>query len=408
MNKVSVLFVDDVQNVLDGLRRMLRPMRGDWEMLFALSGQEALDIMAKQPVDIIVSDMSMPGMDGAQLLTETMNLYPNTIRIILSGHSDMELIMETVLPAHQYLSKPCTPEQIKQVIDNAVRIQDFIKDDAIRPVISRISSIPALPDTYHQLVKELSSSEPSMSRIGQIVARDVGICAKIMKLVNSSFFGFCRHISSPEQAASLLGLNVIRALVLSVHIFSLYDFSKVPGFSLNKLWEHSLASARLAGKLGQLEGLSKDEIEDCYIAGLLHDIGKLVLASQLSEQYNEILELVRRDNRPVHEVEKEILGTTHAQIGAYLMGIWGIPTIVVRSIAQHHAPEALNVNFNTVTAVYAANILERKHYIINPEYYVPEFDMEYLSSMSLTRRLAAWEELALTEGREGMMNPQQK
>lgn len=394
--------MDDVQNILDGLKRMLRPMRSQWEMFFASSASEALEIMERMPVDVIISDMKMPGMDGAQLLTETMNLYPSTVRIILSAHSDMELAIKTVLPAHQYLSKPCTSAEIKQVIENIARDNMRIKDESLRRVISKISSFPALSETYHQLSEELSKSEPSISRTGQIISRDVGICAKILKLVNSSFFGFYRHISSPEQAASLLGLNVIRALVLSINVFSIYDFSKVPGFSLKNLWEHSLASAKLSEKLGRLEGLARNEIDDCYIAGLMHDVGKLVLASELSGQYNKILSLVRSDNRPVYEVEEEILGTTHSEIGAYLMGVWGLPDDVVEGIALHHKPDMSEVKFNPATAVYAANILERKFYIINPEYRVPEFDMEYLSKMSLTGRLAAWEELALKEGRANM------
>ncbi|MCA1742504.1 MAG: HDOD domain-containing protein [Desulfonatronovibrio sp.] len=402
MEKIRVLFVDDVQNILDGLKRMLRPMRGEWELLFASSGKEALKIMEEQPVDVIISDMKMPGMDGAQLLTETMNLYPGTVRIILSAHSDMELAIKTVLPAHQYLSKPCTSEQIKQVIKNIVREQKLLKDKMLKSVISKISSFPALSETYNQLSKELTSSEPSMSKIGEIISRDVGICAKILKLVNSSFFGFCRNISSPEQATSLLGLKVMRALVLSIQVFSIYDFSKVPGFSLKNLWEHSLASARLSEKLGRIEGLTKTEIDDCYIAGLMHDVGKLVLASELPEQYNEILGLVRKNNRPVYEVEKEIMGTSHAEVGAYLMGVWGLPDGVINGLALHHAPELSEGKFNSATAVYAANILERKYYIINTEYHVPEFDMEYLSKMSLTGRLSVWEELALTEGRANM------
>ncbi|WP_028575531.1 response regulator [Desulfonatronovibrio hydrogenovorans] len=402
MHVKQVLFVDDEQNILSGLKRMLRPMRTEWKMFFVQSGSEALALMGKEPMDVVVTDMRMPGMDGAELLTQVMTKYPRTIRIILSGHSDIDSVIQTVLPAHQYLSKPCSSEQLKAVIEKAVAIKDLIEDDSVQSVINSIGSLPAVPEVYHQVVRELSGPEPSLARIGKIISQDVGMCAKLLKLVNSSFFGFCRHISSPEQAATLLGTNVIRSLILSVHIFSVFDFSRVPGFSLKDLWEHCLTTGRLAEKLGRAEGITKDMADECYIGGLLHDVGKLVLASQLPDRYNMILEKVRQENRSVHEVELEIMGTTHAEIGAYLMGIWGLPISIVEAIAFHHNPSKPVQTFNPVSAVYAANILERKYYIVNPDYFVPDFDLEYLGRMGLLDRLESWQALALKDGRTAM------
>lgn len=397
--KHKILFVDDEQYVLDGLKRMLRSMRHDWDMHFALSARQALSIMEKHPADVIVSDMRMPEMNGAELLTQVMNNYPGTIRIILSGHSKPEAVMQTVLPAHLYLSKPCNPEKLKSVIFRALQTRKYIPDQAFRSVISRITKLPTVPDVYTRVVDEFSSDDSSMSKVGKIISQDVGMCAQLLKLVNSSFFGFFRHISSPEQATTLLGTNVLKSLILSIDIFSKYDFSKVKGFSLSGLWEHCMASANLAQGIASMEGLSRDDAGDCYMGGLLHDVGKLVLASQLPEEYNAVLDMVRENNILVHDAEQNILGVTHAEVGAYLMGLWGLPEPIVEAIAFHHKPGVKDDIFQPLTAVYAANVLERRNFIINSEYAVPEFDMEYLETLSLTDKLEDWEEMALKKGR---------
>ena len=120
---IRVLFVDDEPRVLGGLRRMLRPMRHEWQMEFAQGGPEALDALAEQSFDVIISDMRMPGMDGGELLTEVMRRYPETVRIMLSGQSNKETVLRSVGPTHQYLAKPCDPELLKRVIARAYALR---------------------------------------------------------------------------------------------------------------------------------------------------------------------------------------------------------------------------------------------------------------------------------------------
>ncbi|MBC8317540.1 MAG: response regulator [Desulfobulbaceae bacterium] len=116
MAKKRILFVDDEPNILVGLRRMLRSLRKEIDMEFAESGKEALQVMSKASFDVVVSDMRMPGMDGAELLTEVRRLYPDTIRIILSGYAAAEAIMRTETIVHQFLHKPCEPQNIKDTL----------------------------------------------------------------------------------------------------------------------------------------------------------------------------------------------------------------------------------------------------------------------------------------------------
>ena len=227
--KKRILFVDDEPKILEGLQRTLRSMRQEWEMQFAGSGQEALECLSKEPFDVVVSDMRMPGMDGAQLLKEVMRLYPQIARIILSGHSDQEIVLKSVRIAHQYLAKPCEAETLKSVVTRTCALRELLADDAVRRMVSNMDSIPSLPSLYAEIMEEIQSPNASIQRVGKIISKDMGMTTKILQLVNSAFFGLRRHVSSPSQAVSLLGLDTIRALVLSVHIFTHFDSQKASG-----------------------------------------------------------------------------------------------------------------------------------------------------------------------------------
>jgi len=389
--KYNIIFVDDEPKILDGLRRMLRGMCDEWDMSFAVSGKQALEMMDEKDFDVIVSDMRMPEMDGAKLLTEVMNRYPRTVRIILSGYSDVDLVIKTVLPAHQYLSKPCDSEKLKSVINQALKVRSIVGDESVRGLVSKIEKLPVVPQIYHELIRELDSQEPSLDKIGKIVSRDVAMSAQLIKLVNSPFFGFCRKISRPEQAVTLLGVNTIRTLILTVHLFTVLDCSQLKDFSVSLLWEHCLRVGRLAKELSVVEGKDKDFADNCFMAGMLHDVGKLAMATLDADRYNRVLDTVRTGDSTVWEVEKEVFGPTYAEVGAYLMGLWGLPYPLVEAIAFHHAPLTLFKGFDAPMAVYLADVMDHIHYIVNQDYKKPELDTDLLKAKGLADRVAAWE-----------------
>ena len=220
----TLLFVDDEPRVLQGLQRQLHPMRSEWSMHFMDGAARALEFMASHPVDIVVSDMIMPGMDGAQLLTEVAKRHPQTVRIILSGHAEREAVLRLVGPAHQYLSKPCDADELRKAIVRAFALRDLLGNEHLKQLTTRIKNLPTLPSLQKQLTEELRKESPSLENIGQLISRDVGMTAKILQLVNSAFFGLAQPIGSPTEATAYLGLNTIRALVLSMGIF--YNTSK--------------------------------------------------------------------------------------------------------------------------------------------------------------------------------------
>ncbi len=390
-----ILFVDDERNVLDGLRRMLRSMRQEWEMAFATSGAEALGLMSQTPFDVVVSDMRMPGMDGAQLLTEVMRRHPQTVRIVLSGHSDKEMILRSVGPTHQYLAKPCDPEMLKETVARSCALRELLNSPSLKDLVSQMNSLPSLPDLYMKVVQELSLPNASIQRIGDIISQDVGMTAKILQLVNSAFFGLRRHISTPAMAVNLLGLDTVKSLVLTIQVFSQFEQPKVREFDLPVLWNHSVATGTIARAIAAATSRDVKMADHTLMAGLLHDAGKLVLAAKVPDQYQNSIVHARAKAVPMWVAEREVLGTTHAEVGAYLMGLWGLPDLIVEGIAYHHTPaHHMATTFSPLTAVHVANALEHEAHPSADQAHPFEIRLDYLSGLGLADRLDRWRELA--------------
>lgn len=388
-----ILFVDDEPNVLQGLQRMLRSMRNEWDMDFANSGEEALRKMEEAPFDVVVSDMRMPGMNGAQLLKEVARRYPDVVRIVLSGHSDREYILQLVTTTHQYLAKPCDAETIKDTVNRACALRDLLASKELSAVVSRIKSLPSLPSLYTRIIEILQSDDPSLQKIGEIVSEDIAMSAKVLQLVNSSFFGIARRISNPVQAVMFLGLETVKALVLSVQIFAKWESSKVKGFDIERLWHHSMMVGAMAKRLAETEQLSTREVDEAFTAGLLHDVGKLILAASLPDIYQKVLVASKAQHIPLWQAEETAFGTSHAEVGAYLLGLWGLPTSIVEAVAWHHRPaECPARTFCPLTTVHVANALWYQNTPAE-ESNIQVMDTVLIESMGLTERLPAWQAL---------------
>jgi len=331
-----ILFVDDEPHIIQALQRMLRTYRKEWEMFFALSGVSALEILDKQKIDVIISDMRMPHMDGAELLELVMKKHPKVIRIILSGQSGNEMILKSVKPAHQFLSKPCDAQTLVNTIQKALQLRDLLNNDTVKNLVSQIDALPSLPSLYVEIVDKLNESDVSLSDIGQIIRKDVSMTAEILKLVNSSFFGFFKKISKPEQAVSLLGLNTIRSLVLSIKVFSQYEVKGIPAVSIEELWDHSFLTGIFTKAILAKINTNADYIDNAFTVGLIHDIGIVTLTTKIPDKYKEVCNYALKNMVTIAESEYHILGSSHAEIGGYLLGLWGFSDLVTDAVARHH------------------------------------------------------------------------
>jgi HD-like signal output (HDOD) protein len=396
--KRRILFVDDDPHLLAGLKRILRSRRNEWQISFAQSGVEALTSLSAMPVDVILTDFRMAGMNGLELLKEVKARHPQVVRIFFSGEVDQGLIMESVRVAHQFISKPCNAEALKDKIEQTISLRHVLEDEALRAVVSEIDSLPSLPTMYNEIMVELASPSASIKKIGHIIAGDIAMTSKILQLVNSAFFGLRRKVTSPDQAVLLLGLDIVKALVLSLQIFSQFNMPKVFFPMVSGLWQHSLSTGNLAKQIAATEHLSKEIEDQSFMAGLLHDCGKLVLLANFPEQMQTVLTESRDTETSELALEKRVFGVTHASVGAYLLGLWGLPTAITSSISYHHSPgESPEKTFSVLTAVHVANHLDHGP---NPPPDEPvatdTLDMTYLTEVGGMEKWSVWKEFANT------------
>ncbi len=389
--KKRILFVDDEDFALRGLERLLRSMREEWDMEFVDSGEKALARMNGAAFDVIVSDMRMPGMNGAELLNEVMKHHPKTVRLILSGYADRDLIMKCVGSTHQYLAKPCEAKTLKMIVQRAAHLEESLKSEGLRQLINRCSALPSVPALYSEIIEILQDPEADVEAIGEIVVKDVAMTAQILKLVNSAFFGMGNEISSPTEAVAYLGTDTIKSLILVTHAFSNSGITGLDGFSVESLWAHSLAVADAAKAVAFCEGADKKMIDEVFVAALLHDVGKLVFATNLTAEFQQSIKLAREKKISLAAAEKQVFGVNHAEVGGYLLGLWGLPVPVVEAIALHHRPDmTLLKSFSPLTALHVGNTFASAAYPSVTGIIPDEPDLNYLSDLGLKGRMAVW------------------
>ena len=341
-----ILFVDDEPAALEGLRLRLHRVGGKWELARVANGQLALEQMQTQPYDVIVTDVRTPGMDGAKLLEIVSARWPQTIRIVLSGHADPQQTMRAVPFAHQYLNKPCEPRQLEEVIDRCVRLHDVLHGQRLRAIVGRIRKLPGIPRIYSALRGIVNDDKVTVSEVARLVGADPAISARVLQIVNSAFFRLARRITKIEQAVSYLGFTVIRNLAMSVEIFSQWPSSAFGHLNQAKLQAHVCAVAAAASALTVKTPIA----DDTMLAGLVHDIGYWVLAQECPAELRASVELAAAMAIPVHEAESRVIGASHAEIGAHLLGIWGLPYSVIEAVAHHHEPRRVSQSYFDVLA----------------------------------------------------------
>jgi HD-like signal output (HDOD) protein/ActR/RegA family two-component response regulator len=326
-----ILFVDDDPQLLSGLGKALRKHRHRWTMVFADSGEAALAEIRRESFDVVVSDMRMPVMDGAELLAQIREQDPTTIRMILSGFSDRNAIVRAQPVAHQFFNKPCQISDLSMAIDRACELRSIFGRPALRAVISELGPLSASPRAYHELAALVGRAEPCVEEIAEVIERDSGLCERVLQVASSSLFRLEHDVRSVGEAVSCLGVETVVGLALAAHAFALGGARTLPALSLPELEHHSLAIARAARD----QASDSETAGDAFIAGLVHDIGKLVIAVALPEAHAAISGQLRHPGAPRREIERAVLGTSHAEIGAYLLGLWGLPLPIVDAITHH-------------------------------------------------------------------------
>ena len=382
-----ILFVDDDASVLDAFKNILRKRRNEWDMVFVVGGLAALAELEKGPFDVVVTDMRMPGMDGAALLTRVRDAFPATARIVLSGQSDRDAIVRALPVTHQFINKPCDAATLRNVVERTCKLQTLLQNDTTRSVTGKLNHLPSPPATYLRLTEAMADPNMSSKAIGAIVEEDPAMSAKVLQLVNSAYFGLSRTATSVAEAVTYLGMELLRALTLSTHVFSSGEAAGLSRATLDEVQRSSLATATVAKRM-----LKKRELaNEAFTAGVVHDVGRIVLALAMPEKFQEISELAAGGERSTHELEQELLGLTHAEVGAYLLGVWGLPFSIVETTAFHHQPSGAGVETpDVLAAVHLADAVvataSRAHDL--------RVDLPFLEGCGLAGELEAWQATA--------------
>jgi putative nucleotidyltransferase with HDIG domain len=359
----KLLFIDDEPRVLSGMKRMLYAFRHEWTMEFVTTGAEALDRLRLSDWDALITDLKMAPMSGVELLEIVLKEYPTVARIVLSGAAEQSATLSAIGLAHQYLTKPCDTDTLRAALHRALVLRFLPDGTGLQKLIKGVQSLPVLPDAYTELLDVLDAGDLSTQRVADAITRDLAMTAKLLQLVNSAYFGLKREIHNPREAVVYLGTEVVRAIVLSVGVFSQFDKKSAGTLDIPALRDHSLAVASLARKIARAMGLPRAQIEEVFIGGILHDLGAMILACHCPGGYADVSKAAMESDEAQIEAEVRIFGATHAQVGAYLLWFWGLPELTVQLVALHHGPLPARADpfFGPIIAVRAADQITRGH-----------------------------------------------
>jgi len=380
--KRRILFVDDEDSVLDALEALLRKDRDRWEMVFVMDGAQALQELRKAPFDLVISDMRMPGMDGAELLAHVKKENPSAARMILSGQATRESVIRSIPVAQQFLAKPCNAAALRKIIDRTLALRSLLESDALRAIAGKLGTLPSAPHTYTLLTEAAARPETTMADLAAVVQRDPAMRARVLQLVNSAFFGVSQPVTSVTKAVTLLGVEVIKGLALVSGIFAAPGPQAIDGFSFQEVADNSFLAARLAKEFLRNSSLS----DEAFTAALLRDVGELVFALGIPVELAQAIREAKASGRSLHAVETELLGVSHAEAGAYLLGLWGLPYSIVEAVAFHHKPGSVGEGpHETLAAVHAADALAGDE---------ANLDLQFLAATGFSEKLAQWREIA--------------
>jgi HD-like signal output (HDOD) protein/CheY-like chemotaxis protein len=392
---IRVLFVDDDPDVLDHLRHLLHRQEREWDMVFVPDPDAGLAELAREPADVVVSDMRMPGMGGAGFLARVRDLYPGAARIVLSGDAEGLMAQQALPLAHQSLGKPCRADQLVDAVNRTAGLYTHLDDAALRGIVAGLDRLPTVPHVYLEITQVAARPDATLDELAGAVERDPALVAKVLQMGNSAWFGRRRRLTSIREAVQYLGTDVLRGLALGGQAFGTMSIAPFEGFSLEGLQRHSVHTARLAARL--LEG--QKGVDDVFTTAMVHDIGQVVLAAGRRTEYAEVRRRAKAEHRPFHEVEYEAFGATHAGIGAYLLGMWGLPFPIVEATAYHHSPRRVAAGERRIlAAVHLADVLMSTAEPDRDDH-TPEqrLDIGFLDSCGIRPDLPRWSQLARDE-----------
>jgi HD-like signal output (HDOD) protein/CheY-like chemotaxis protein len=357
MSKI-IYVVDDEPEVLEALGLLLRRLDPSWQVTEFLTPAQALTAVRTTPPNLVLVAQNMSSMMGNQMLESIRQMAPNTIRIIISANAQW---VEKLGVAHQYLRKPFDLGDIEDRVRHALDAQASLQDPDLARLMMPLTSFPALPGLYAQLLRELDKVDSSLERTAELIRRDGGIFTRMIQLANSPLFSATSAITEPTAALLQLGTSNVKALVLSLKVFQRYHPLHFPELPVQAIWKHSWKTAHLAQEFCRKK-LGENAATDVFFAGLVRDLGCLILMENETERYRDVCKMASRDRKSLLEAEHQVFHTTHLELSSFMLRLWGMSETVVETVtfcdAPWNGPRA--DRFGPAAALYIADTLNRQ------------------------------------------------
>jgi HD-like signal output (HDOD) protein len=383
--RTRILFVDDEEAVLNGLRRQFHPRRGQWDMYFAQGARQAINVLEKQDMHVIVTDQRMPETTGIELLRDIRNRWPATVRIMLSGQTDPKDLDHDLGSIHQFLDKPCNEARLINAIERTMRWYDLLDSEKLRAVAAGIASLPVVTDSHKQLIAALDHPDSSVDDVARIVAKDVGLSVKLMQMVNSAFFGLPRAVESARDAVSLLGFKTVKFISLAGHVFDALREDEDPHGAIKFLWDRSLDISAAAGWYAKFNHQSQRVVDAARLAGLVSLVGRAVILRCVRNTFDSAQRMMRSQKMTLEEAETLAVGAPQQMVGAYLLGLWAFEPDVIDAVAHQSGPLPLQEKgvAHPLPYLHLARCRQPVNMLI--EQFEP--NLEYLDGLGLTSLL---------------------
>ena len=365
--------------------------RQEWLVERVAGAEQAALRLGRGGVDLVVAAATAEFETGVPLWDWLRREFPAIPRISLVAPEDSQRAARLFGRVHQQLAVPIDPDALQFAVERALLVFELVREPALRELLAGIDSLPSLPAVYRGILAELNTKDPSLQRVGEQVAQDVAICARVLQVANSALYGLHHEISDPIRATVHIGLESTKALALSIGLMAEFEGPTLPAGFLDEFMHHSLNVGIFAKAIGQAEGLDEAACDTTLCAGLLHDLGRLFLAARLPREFEAVRRFHERKGSSMYRAEQEVLGTTHAELGAYLIGLWGLPDDVLFGVRHHHAPaRAARKDFSPALAVHIA---DRMHHALRagwPPEAATEVDLAELERLEMGALLPTW------------------
>lgn len=384
-----ILLVSDQAEGLEGIVRTLKEVAAEREVRVIFDQEQALDIIGLEQSELVFCYLRCGALGATFFLNEVWKRNPRGARFLLDQPADPQALVRCILGAHYFIETPVNAEKVRQAIARADATERFVRNDNIRSLVSKMRTLPSKPSSYLEIMREIRSATASPATVAELVAKDLAVSTKLVQLANSGFFGAGQPISAVQDAVLLLGLENTASAVMGIEAFAKFDKVKPLYFSVEKVWKHSQIIADAARKIAQHFSDDREFHSQVYLAALLHDIGKLTFSENFGDEYSNAVKTAEQAGRSVFELEQELFRATHADTGAYLLALWGLPISIVEAVANHHNPPgSLGAEFTPAVALHLAEAL------VGSRVSAKEIIVRYPSELGLRAHLDFLAELA--------------